>query len=127
SVLIEEARRARSEAHERRTPVARPSPCRVTRGDGTPRVSPGVYLLDREASPQFASPVLVRVIRELIDRHPPYGWTWVDCYQLDRHGDATEKRQLFVMPQGMRQVDVTPVPYAARRPPPRSRPARAGG
>ncbi|GIJ80265.1 hypothetical protein SAMN05443287_11542 [Micromonospora phaseoli] len=97
------------------------------RADGTPLVQPGVYLLDRETSPQFGKPILVRVIRELADRHPPYGWTWVDCYQLDRHGDATEKRQLFVMPQGMRQVDVAPVPYAARRYPPRSRPARAPG
>ncbi|WBB91587.1 hypothetical protein [Verrucosispora sp. WMMC514] len=99
----------------------------MTRQDGTPRVSPGVYLLDRAASPQFASPILVRVIRELPDRHPPHGWTWVDCYQLDRYGDATEKRQLFVMPHGMRPVNVPPVPYAARGRPPRSRPARADG
>ncbi|WBB55751.1 hypothetical protein [Verrucosispora sp. WMMD573] len=90
------------------------------REDGTPTVPPGVYLLTRAASPQFHAPIMVRVIRELTDRHPPHGWTWLDCYQLDRHGDATEKRQLFVMPAGMRQVDVPPVPYASRRSPARS-------
>ncbi|MEW2474410.1 hypothetical protein AB0875_11500 [Micromonospora gifhornensis] len=90
------------------------------REDGTPRVSPGVYLLNRDASPQFHVPILVRVIRELTDRHPPYGWTWIDCYQLDRHGDATEKRQLFVMPEGIRPVRVAPVPYPARRAPART-------
>ncbi|MGC5054379.1 hypothetical protein ACLQ2S_23330 [Micromonospora sp. DT48] len=97
----------------------------MTREDGTPRLTPGVYLLTRDASPQFGNPILVRVIRELLDRHPPHGWTWIDCYQLDRHGDATQKRQLFVMPQGLRPVNVAPVPYAARRHPPRRRPARA--
>ncbi|GAB3854448.1 hypothetical protein GCM10029963_47470 [Micromonospora andamanensis] len=85
------------------------------RDDGTPRVSPGVYLLTRDASPQFHAPILVRVIRELTDRHPPHGWTWLDVYQLDRHGDATEKRQLFVVPTGIRPVHLPPVPYAARR------------
>ncbi|MDG4794677.1 hypothetical protein [Micromonospora sp. WMMD1082] len=90
------------------------------REDGTLRIRPGVYLLGQEASPQFHRPILVRVIRELTERQPPYGWTWVNCYQLDTHGDAAEKRQLFVMPEGMRPVHVPPVPYAARR-----RPARA--
>ncbi|GIJ22091.1 hypothetical protein [Micromonospora lutea] len=59
------------------------------------------------------------MIRELIDRHPPHGWTWIDCYQLDRHGDAIAKRQLFVMPARLRPVHVPPVPYAARRTPAR--------
>ncbi|QOC92703.1 hypothetical protein [Micromonospora craniellae] len=76
-------------------------------------VSPGVYLLTREASPQFSTPVLVRVIRKL-DRPTYDGWAWVDVYQLDRHGDATARRALFLKPAGMRPVQVPPVPYAQR-------------
>ncbi|GGM38700.1 hypothetical protein GCM10011608_24270 [Micromonospora sonchi] len=74
------------------------------RADGTPRVAPGVYLLTREASPQFAKPIVVRVIRELTDRHTYYEWTWIQAYQLDKHGDAVDRRELFVRPDGMRRV-----------------------
>ncbi|PZF90807.1 hypothetical protein C1I93_22375 [Micromonospora endophytica] len=78
-------------------------------------MAPGVYLLDRAASPQFGrTPIVVRVVREL-DRPTYHGWTWIDCYQLDQHGDAVDKRQLFVMPEGVKPVDVPHVPYAARR------------
>lgn len=73
-----------------------------------------MYLLTRAASPQFGQPIVVRVIRELIERHTYHGWAWVDCYVLDRNGDATEKRQLFVRPEGLRPVRVRPVPYAQR-------------
>ncbi|GGM48231.1 hypothetical protein GCM10011608_36320 [Micromonospora sonchi] len=85
------------------------------REDGTPRIAPGVYLLTRAASVQFRQPILVRVIRELTARRTYHGWAWVDCYVLDRYGDAVDKRQLFVMPAGLRPVQVPPVPYAERR------------
>ncbi|WP_199523616.1 hypothetical protein [Micromonospora craterilacus] len=85
------------------------------RPDGTPTVEPGVYLLTRDASPQFVKPITVRVFREQTDWHPPYGWTWIQCYQLDTYGDATAKRQLFVMPDGLRRIEITPLPYAQRR------------
>ncbi|MEU5550226.1 hypothetical protein ABZ738_10670 [Micromonospora sp. NPDC047793] len=74
-------------------------------------VEPGVYLLTREASPQFRTPIAVRVVREQADWHPPYGWTWIQCYQLDRYGDAVEKRQLFVMPAGLRRLVLAPSPH----------------
>ncbi|TCB97128.1 hypothetical protein E0H26_12595 [Micromonospora zingiberis] len=90
-----------------------------------PRVSPGVYLLSRDASPQFSQPVLVRVIRTL-DRPTYHGWAWVDVYQLDRHGDATQRRALYLMPAGIRPVTVPPVPYG-RRGPPRSAAANVTG
>ncbi|PZG22314.1 hypothetical protein C1I95_05710 [Micromonospora craterilacus] len=85
----------------------------MSREGRTPRPSPGVYVLTREASPQFLLPILVRVIRTL-DRPTYDGWVWIDCYQLDRHGDATARRSLFLMPAGARPVTVPPVPYAAR-------------
>ncbi|WP_233513898.1 hypothetical protein [Micromonospora craterilacus] len=94
-----------------------------TREDGTPRVTPGVYLLTREASPQFGKPITVRVIRERTDRHTYCGWAWIEVYQLDARGNATDRRELFVRPDGMRPVQ-TPQP-TARRTPVRSRPARA--
>ncbi|WP_341717419.1 hypothetical protein QQG74_26565 [Micromonospora sp. FIMYZ51] len=78
---------------------ARPAPGR--RADGTPRVEPGVYLLARDASPQFAKPITVRVIRELTDRHTYHEWTWIQVYELDPHGDAVARRELFVRPAGM--------------------------
>ena len=74
-----------------------------------------MYLLTREASVQFCRPIVVRVIRELTERQTYHGWTWLDCYLLDRYGDAIDKRQLFVMPAGLRPVQVRPVPYAERR------------
>ncbi|MFV2110838.1 hypothetical protein ACFHW0_00675 [Micromonospora sp. LOL_025] len=93
-----------------------------TRKDGTPRVSPGVYLLTREASPQFATPITVRVIRERTDLVTYHGWTWIEAYQLDARGQATDRRELYVRPDGMRP---TQVPSAAHRTPAR-RNARTG-
>ncbi|MER5454338.1 hypothetical protein ABT008_06115 [Micromonospora sp. NPDC002389] len=74
-------------------------------------VAPGVYLLTRDASPQFRTPIAVRVVREQVDWHPPYGWTWIQCYQLDRYGDAVETRHLFVMPDELRRLVLTPSPH----------------
>ncbi|PZF83393.1 hypothetical protein C1I93_30080 [Micromonospora endophytica] len=72
-----------------------------------------MYLLTREASPQFAKPITVRVIRELTDRHTYYDWTWIQVYQLDRNGDAIDRRELFVRPAGLRLV---PPPGGSRSP-----------
>ncbi|MFD1084547.1 hypothetical protein [Micromonospora andamanensis] len=74
------------------------------REDGTSRVRPGVYLLTRAASPQFATPIVVRVIRERTDRSSYDGWAWIEVYQLDSRGEAVDRRELYVRPDGMRQV-----------------------
>ncbi|WP_240742124.1 hypothetical protein [Micromonospora zingiberis] len=50
----------------------------------------------------------------------------MDVYQLDRHGDATQRRALYLMPAGIRPVTVPPVPYG-RRGPPRSAAANVTG
>ncbi|MEV4467200.1 hypothetical protein AB0J51_26675 [Micromonospora echinofusca] len=90
------------------------APTASTRADGTPRVSPGVYLLTREASPQFATPITVRVIRERTDLVTYHGWTWVEVYQLDARGQATDRREVYVRPDGMRAART---PSAERRAP----------
>ncbi|MEV6366218.1 hypothetical protein AB0L86_04910 [Micromonospora musae] len=80
-----------------------------------------VLHLTRAASPQFVTPITVRVVRELTDRYPPYGWTWIDCYQLDARGDAVDKRELFVMREGLQWLVPRPAAPARRAP---VRPAR---
>lgn len=84
-----------------------------------------VLRLTRAASPQFVAPITVRVIRELVDRHPPYGWVWVEAYQLGVGGQATARRELFLMPAGAVVVPRSSVVPAARRPIRRT-PVRAG-
>ncbi len=61
---------------------------------------PRDLLLDRAVSVQFMRRIAVRFIRELTGyAHGEPGWTWVEVYQLDSHGDAIDaigKRELFV-------------------------------
>jgi hypothetical protein len=64
-----------------------------------------VLFVGSEASVQFAggSAITVRVIR--VDRRPTYvGWAWLEVYVLDIHGDAVERRQIFVQTAGLRPV-----------------------
>ncbi|WP_348650333.1 hypothetical protein [Verrucosispora sp. WMMA2044] len=92
------------------------------REDGTPRVTPGVYLLTRDASPQFTRPIAVRVIRERTGRSTYDGWAWIEVYQLDSRGEAIDRRELYVRPDGMR-----PAPPPPHRTPARCAAARAAG
>ncbi|PSK62742.1 hypothetical protein B0E53_05347 [Micromonospora sp. MH33] len=91
----------------------------MSRGPGSRLGAGDVVFLSRAASPQFAVPISVRVIREIPDRHPPYGWTWIEGYQLDSRGLATAKRELFVLVEGVRR-DALPEPAG----PGRRRPVR---
>lgn len=84
-------------------------------GSRVPR-SGDVLHVTREASVQFATPILFRVIR--VHDWPTYnGWVWLDGYQLNAAGDAVERRSIFVQTDGLRTVSA----------PPWGRPARAGG
>ncbi|WTD65143.1 hypothetical protein OG811_13485 [Micromonospora sp. NBC_01638] len=74
-----------------------------------------VLHLTRAASPQFIRPITVRVIRELVDRHPPYRWTWIEAYELAANGAAVARRELFLMPEGACRQTVPP-PTPVRRP-----------
>ncbi|MEV2241389.1 hypothetical protein [Micromonospora sp. NPDC049891] len=76
----------------------------------------------RPASPQFAKPITVRVIRERTGRLTYDGWAWIEVYQLDSRGEAIDRRELYVRPDGMR-----PAPPFPHRPPVRRAAARAAG
>ncbi|RZT78616.1 hypothetical protein EV382_1805 [Micromonospora violae] len=76
-----------------------------------------VVLLTVAASVQFREPIVVRVIREIPDRHTYDGWLWLDAYQLDPKGEAVARRELFVLRAGVRRQ----APSEALRPAPARR------
>lgn len=65
-------------------------------------VAGDVIHLTTAASVQFLRPIVVRVIRELPERHTYHGWVWIEGYQLNAAGDAVARRELFVMRAGVR-------------------------
>lgn len=70
----------------------------------TPR-SGDVLRVTRAASVQFTDPMIFRVIR--VHDWPTYdGWAWLDGYQLNRDGEAVERRSIFVQVRGLQPVAV---------------------
>jgi hypothetical protein len=68
----------------------------------TPRAG-DILHVTREASVQFTTPMLFRVIR--VHDWPTYdGWLWLDGYQLNAAGDAVERRSIFVQRRGLHPV-----------------------
>lgn len=55
------------------------------------------------ASVQFIRPIMFRVIRAH-DWTTYDGWVWLDGYQINEAGDATERRSLFVQIDGLRKA-----------------------
>jgi hypothetical protein len=57
-----------------------------------------------EASVQFAGPSAIRLRVIRVDDRPTYrGWCWLDGYQLDTHGQAVQRRTIFVRLAGLRK------------------------
>jgi hypothetical protein len=110
-----------------------PVPAPRSAGADPPRAG-DVLRLTREASVQFTTPILFRVIR--VHDWPTYaGWVWLDGYQLDDAGEAVERRSIFVRAEGLHRIS-TPAPgpctesgqSPGRRPPaPTDRPDRPRG
>lgn len=75
-----------------------------------------VIHVTREASVQFASPMLFRVIR-VHDWSTYDGWTWLDGYELNSAGEAIDRRSIFVQVAGLQRAHLA----GARFAPPRSR------
>ncbi|OZV77895.1 hypothetical protein CA850_21105 [Micromonospora echinospora] len=68
--------------------------------------------LTSAASVQFVKPIMFRLIR-VLDRPTFDGWLWLDGYQLNKKGDATTRRELFVQQAGLRKLP-TPAPTPRR-------------
>jgi hypothetical protein len=77
------------------TTGARPAPTRPA----VPRTG-DVLLITREASVQFAVPILFRVIRPH-DWSTSAGWIWLDGYQLNAAGDAVARRSIYAQVAGL--------------------------
>jgi len=56
-----------------------------------------VLHLTRAASPQFVRPIFFRLIKVRTELHTYAGWIWLDGYQLDERGEATARRELYVL------------------------------
>jgi len=62
-----------------------------------------VLRVTRQASVQFAEPMLFRVIR-VHDWQTYDGWAWLDGYELDSSGEAVERRSIFVELEGLQPL-----------------------
>ena len=81
-----------------------------------------VIELGPDASPQFTHPIRIRVQQVIASGY--HDWRWLTGYQLDTHGNAVERRELFVRLTGLHVLDTPVRPTAARRPPASTREQR---
>ncbi|MEU7980849.1 hypothetical protein AB0B63_20230 [Micromonospora sp. NPDC049081] len=74
------------------------------------RPRPGdLLVVDRAASVQFAGERALRLrVVSVCDRPTYDGWIWLTGYVLDRRGEATAKREVFVQLAGLRPVSAPP-------------------
>jgi hypothetical protein len=68
----------------------------------------------REASVQFAAPLLFRVIR-VHDWSTYDGWAWLDGYELNTAGEAVDRRSIFVQVNGLQHAQASAPRYAPGR------------
>ncbi|GIJ23050.1 hypothetical protein [Micromonospora lutea] len=88
----------------------------------TARPAPGDLLrIDGRASVQFAGgrALTLRVV-SVSDRHAYDGWIWLTGYVIDRRGDATAKREIYVQLAGIRSDTGAAAPPRPARPVARS-------
>ncbi|WFE65520.1 hypothetical protein [Micromonospora sp. WMMD714] len=90
------------------------------------RPRPGdLLIVDRAASVQFAGERALRLrVVSVCDRPTYDGWVWLTGYVLDRRGEATAKREVFVQLAGLRPAPTTP-PAQVRKRQATARPAAA--
>ncbi|SCL45975.1 hypothetical protein GA0070606_0896 [Micromonospora citrea] len=75
----------------------------------TARPSPGdLLVVDGRASVQFAGDRALTFRVVSVSDQPTYaGWIWLTGYVLDRRGNATVKREIYVQLAGLRPPDPT--------------------
>jgi hypothetical protein len=70
-----------------------------------------IYIAGAAASVQFAgAAILIRVIKVT----PPAvhsDFAWIDCYQVDHRGHATERRSVYVIYAGLIPAGTPPQPH----------------
>jgi hypothetical protein len=73
----------------------------------TARPSPGdLIVIDGRASVQFAGERALTFRVVSVSTQPTYeGWVWLTGYVLDRRGDATARREIFVQLAGLSPPD----------------------
>jgi hypothetical protein len=83
-----------------------------------------IFEITSAASVQFAGDrgFTFRVINTNVLGSTPTGWIWLTGYVIDAHGDATERREIFVQIEGLISVDTLPGAQPATKP----RPHNAG-
>ncbi|MET7749025.1 hypothetical protein [Micromonospora sp. NPDC005367] len=81
----------------------------------TARPSPGdLLVIDGRASVQFAGDRALTFRVVSMSNQPTYhGWIWLTGYVLDRRGEATAKREVYVQLAGLRSARASET--AARR------------
>jgi hypothetical protein len=72
---------------------------------------------------QFRAPILFRVIR-VLKRETYEGWVWLEGYEVNGHGDAVLRREIFVQSRGLRMAIPTQ-PTEVRHRPTNTRPVGA--
>ncbi|MFI7649054.1 hypothetical protein ACIBTZ_23690 [Micromonospora sp. NPDC049460] len=72
----------------------------------TARPSPGdLLVIDGRASVQFAGERALTFRVVSVSEQPTYdGWIWLTGYVLDRRGEATAKREVYVRLAGLRRA-----------------------
>ncbi|MEV4822062.1 hypothetical protein [Micromonospora sp. NPDC049274] len=83
----------------------------------TARPSPGdLLLVDGRASVQFAGDRALAFRVVSVSDQPTYqGWVWLTGYVLNRRGDATAKREIFVQLAGVRPTTAPASPSRGGR------------
>jgi hypothetical protein len=62
-----------------------------------------VLRIGAEASVQFGGDRVITFRVTVVSKQATYdGWVWLSGYVLDRKGEATEKREIFVQFEGLR-------------------------
>ncbi|MGC4763561.1 hypothetical protein ACLQ20_11975 [Micromonospora sp. DT46] len=82
----------------------------------TARPSPGDLLaVDGRASVQFAGDRALTFRVVSVSDQPTYaGWIWLTGYVLNRRGEATDKREIYVQLAGLSPVVSPPTPQRPR-------------
>ncbi len=66
-----------------------------------PPASGQEFWITRDASVQFAGQRFLFRVISLCPKPTYDGWAWLTGYVLDKHGSATEKREIFVQVAGL--------------------------